>query len=160
MSAAQKPFGEEKLEDNERNQPDCSGSDMEQPEGRRRHGFIPCANFAHDLVRREEGQIIDAYDRRVERARCQLCKESKADGQDMRKTYAVKDVEHQRPEQTNLAVSLRDCCHIKAKTARDGEEAADDHLAEFVGLLPPFAIPDVKRPRPPPASRSWLSHRW
>ena len=62
----------------------------------------------------------------------------------MRKADAVEDMEHQRPEQSDLAISLRCCRHIEAKPAPDGKEAADDHLAEFVGFLPPFAIPDIK----------------
>src|SRR3546814_10926366 len=47
-------------------QPDRGGGDVEQPEAGRRHRRIPAADRADDIIGREEGEIIDADDRRVE----------------------------------------------------------------------------------------------
>src|SRR5438045_2822765 len=55
----------------------------------------------------------------------------------MREADAVEQVEHERPEDADLAASrLRGRRNEQASTTRNREEAADDHLADLVRLAP------------------------
>src|SRR3546814_10202493 len=79
-------------------QPDRGGGDVEQPEAGRRHRRIPAADRADDIIGREEGEIIDADDRRVEPRGGKAAEQREADRQDVREADAVEEMEEDRPQ--------------------------------------------------------------
>src|SRR3546814_11606692 len=87
-------------------QPDRGGGDGEQPEAGRRHRRIPAADRADDTIGREEGEIIDAADRRVEQRGGKAAEQREADRQDVREADAVEEMEEDRTHQTDLPITL------------------------------------------------------
>src|SRR4051812_13333969 len=96
----------EELEQGEGGEADGGAGDVEEPEGGRVHGGIELADLADDLVGREEGEIIEADDGGVDLPGRDLGEEREADGQDAGEADAVQQVEHDRPEQADLAAAL------------------------------------------------------
>src|SRR3954452_5865660 len=58
----------EQLEQGEGDEADRGAGDMEQPEGRRVQGRIKLADLPDDLIRGEEGEVIEADDGGVDLA--------------------------------------------------------------------------------------------
>jgi len=108
---------------------------VNQPERRRRQARVKAANVAHNCVRDEERQVVEADHGRGDLFGRDLRKERKADRQDVRKSDAIAEFEQHRPEQADLASRrLRERRHEQAQSPGDREEAADDHFADLVRL--------------------------
>src|SRR5437588_3151802 len=75
---------------------------MEEPEVRRGPFLEEAADVADHRVGGEEGEIIEADDRGVDRFRRVLCKQRQTDRQHVGETDAVQEVERDRPEEPDL----------------------------------------------------------
>ncbi len=109
---------------------------MQQPELRGGHCRIPAADHADDLVRGEKRQVVDPGDRGVHRPRGEAGEQRQADREDVRETDRIEQVEHHRPEQADFSGSCMCGGEPQAQAAGHRKRAADDHLAQFVGLGP------------------------
>src|ERR1700730_10130596 len=76
---------------------------MQQPELCRRHFLEETANPADEIIRGEEGEIVNANDRGRQCGRGDACVKCERNGKDIRKSGAVQDVERDKPTDRNFS---------------------------------------------------------